>query len=123
MESLTILCHVPPNVQHVSESCDKVKIGGKLLTVVATKMISKFAMLVVLLVAFVLSQDYYFENEHVLYDRDDPYENDPHRTYARGHKHANSCPEEKDGALCYPWCRDGYKGVGPVCWERVCIAS
>lgn len=25
--------------------------------------------------------------------------------------------EDKDGALCYPKCRDGYKGVGPVCWE------
>jgi len=26
--------------------------------------------------------------------------------------------EEKDGGLCYPECKAGYKGVGPVCWER-----
>ena len=25
--------------------------------------------------------------------------------------------EEKDGLLCYPECRDGYYGVGPVCWS------
>ena len=24
--------------------------------------------------------------------------------------------EEKRGALCYPLCRDGYVGRGPVCW-------
>lgn len=24
----------------------------------------------------------------------------------------------KNGALCYPKCREGYKGVGPVCWQR-----
>ena len=23
---------------------------------------------------------------------------------------------EKNGALCYPKCKDGYYGVGPVCW-------
>ena len=30
----------------------------------------------------------------------------------------STCPDdkEKDGALCYPLCRDGYDGVGPVCW-------
>jgi hypothetical protein len=30
----------------------------------------------------------------------------------------NSCPPDKelDGALCYTPCRDGYRGVGPVCW-------
>jgi len=24
--------------------------------------------------------------------------------------------EDKDGGLCYPKCRKGYYGVGPVCW-------
>src|SRR5262252_3026812 len=24
---------------------------------------------------------------------------------------------EKDAGLCYPKCRAGYKGVGPVCWQ------
>lgn len=24
--------------------------------------------------------------------------------------------KQKQGALCYPWCKKGYKGVGPVCW-------
>merc|ERR1719486_261989 len=31
------------------------------------------------------------------------------------------CPHdnpEMDGALCYPQCKDGYDGVGPVCWEQ-----
>jgi len=23
----------------------------------------------------------------------------------------------KDGALCYPYCRKGYHGVGPACWR------
>jgi hypothetical protein len=27
-----------------------------------------------------------------------------------------SSDKEKDGLLCYPKCRDSYKGVGPVCW-------
>jgi len=31
--------------------------------------------------------------------------------------------EEKDGALCYPKCRDGYKGIGPVCWQQNCPAD
>jgi hypothetical protein len=34
----------------------------------------------------------------------------------------HACPAgtEKDetGLLCYPPCPDGYKGVGPVCWEE-----
>jgi hypothetical protein len=32
----------------------------------------------------------------------------------------NSCPadQERDGALCYPRCRKGYCGVGPVCWSE-----
>lgn len=30
----------------------------------------------------------------------------------------SECPGmEKDGLLCYPWCKAGYDGVGPVCWE------
>ena len=30
-----------------------------------------------------------------------------------------SCPadREKNGALCYPWCKAGFYGVGPVCWQ------
>jgi hypothetical protein len=29
------------------------------------------------------------------------------------------CPTDKDtdAALCYTKCRDGYKGVGPICWK------
>lgn len=35
----------------------------------------------------------------------------------------STCPgEEKDGALCYPLCKAGYDGVGPVCWE-ICPAD
>ena len=31
----------------------------------------------------------------------------------------HACPADmdKDGALCYPKCKAGFKGVGPVCWE------
>uniref|UniRef100_A0AC34FP00 Uncharacterized protein n=1 Tax=Panagrolaimus sp. ES5 TaxID=591445 RepID=A0AC34FP00_9BILA len=31
---------------------------------------------------------------------------------------ACSDDEEKNGALCYPKCKDGYYGVGPVCWQK-----
>ena len=24
---------------------------------------------------------------------------------------------QRDGALCYPECKDGYTGCGPICWE------
>ncbi len=27
---------------------------------------------------------------------------------------------ERNGGLCYPKCRDGYHGVGPVCWANEC---
>ena len=42
--------------------------------------------------------------------------------YGRGAGILPGCAddEEKDGALCYPKCKDGYKGVGPVCWQRSC---
>lgn len=31
----------------------------------------------------------------------------------------DACPgEEKNGALCYPRCANGYYGVGPVCWQH-----
>ena len=39
--------------------------------------------------------------------------------YGRGvGKPISTCREgyEKDGALCYPKCKEGYYGVGPVCW-------
>jgi len=31
----------------------------------------------------------------------------------------DTCPsdQDKNGALCYPKCSDGYYGVGPVCWQ------
>lgn len=32
--------------------------------------------------------------------------------------HACTSDQEKDGLLCYPKCKDGFKGVGPVCWEQ-----
>jgi hypothetical protein len=32
--------------------------------------------------------------------------------------HACSEGYERDGALCYPQCKAGFKGVGPVCWEE-----
>jgi hypothetical protein len=28
--------------------------------------------------------------------------------------------QELDGALCYPKCKDGFHGVGPVCWADGC---
>ena len=44
------------------------------------------------------------------------------RSYGRGVGHPlQTCPEyapEQDGLLCYPPCRAGYNGVGPVCWEK-----
>jgi hypothetical protein len=33
----------------------------------------------------------------------------------------NTCPPDKpqlDAGLCYPKCRTGYRGVGPVCWAE-----
>ena len=40
--------------------------------------------------------------------------------YGRGiGKPISACPsdKEKSGLLCYPKCRSGYHGVGPVCWQ------
>lgn len=42
------------------------------------------------------------------------------QAYGRGAgSFLNSCLEgnELNGALCYPICRQGYYGVGPVCWQ------
>ncbi|GMH65709.1 hypothetical protein TrRE_jg8844 [Triparma retinervis] len=42
-------------------------------------------------------------------------------SYGRGVGRAiHSCPsdQEKNGALCYPLCKENYYGVGPVCWEN-----
>ena len=43
------------------------------------------------------------------------------RTYTRGvgMVPTGECPsgQEKDAGLCYPKCRAGFKGVGPVCWR------
>ncbi len=30
--------------------------------------------------------------------------------------HTCSDGEELDGLLCYPTCKAGFSGVGPVCW-------
>lgn len=42
-------------------------------------------------------------------------------SYGRGvGRPLHSCPDhapEQDGLLCYPPCREGYHGVGPICWE------
>ncbi len=40
-------------------------------------------------------------------------------SYGRGAGEPLRCGpnEELDGALCYPKCQAGYKGVGPVCWQ------
>jgi len=42
--------------------------------------------------------------------------------YGRGAGVLPGCAddEEKDGALCYPKCKEGYDGVGPVCWQKNC---
>lgn len=44
------------------------------------------------------------------------------RSYGRGvGRPLHTCPDdapEQDGLLCYPDCREGYNGVGPVCWEK-----
>ena len=37
--------------------------------------------------------------------------------------HSWHCPDDHpdyDAGLCYKNCRDGYKGVGSVCWQRSC---
>jgi len=43
------------------------------------------------------------------------------KSYGRGvGKPLSTCPtgQDKDAALCYPQCRSGYHGVGPVCWQN-----
>jgi hypothetical protein len=36
-----------------------------------------------------------------------------------GNPVTGSCPgKDKDAGLCYPKCRPGYSGVGPVCWGQ-----
>ena len=41
-------------------------------------------------------------------------------TYDRGVGKPLKCSdnEDYDAGLCYPKCKSGYKGVGPVCWEK-----
>jgi hypothetical protein len=43
-------------------------------------------------------------------------------SYGRGvGRPLHTCPDhasEQDGLLCYPPCRNGYNGVGPICWEK-----
>ena len=41
------------------------------------------------------------------------------QAYGRGvGRVISTCPsdKEKDGALCFNKCKDGFSGVGPVCW-------
>jgi hypothetical protein len=37
-----------------------------------------------------------------------------------GDPRVGTCPagQQNDAGLCYPNCRSGYKGVGPVCWAK-----
>lgn len=41
-------------------------------------------------------------------------------SYGRGVGSALGCGsnQEKDAGLCYPKCKAGYNGVGPVCWQQ-----
>ena len=42
------------------------------------------------------------------------------KTKGRGWGHPlNSCPadKQKDLAMCYTPCKEGYTGTGPVCWQ------
>ena len=42
------------------------------------------------------------------------------KTYGRAVGVPLSCAskEEQSGALCYPPCKSGYSGVGPLCWSH-----
>jgi hypothetical protein len=44
------------------------------------------------------------------------------RSYGRGvGRPLHTCPDhspDQSGLLCYPSCRNGYNGVGPLCWEQ-----
>ncbi len=46
------------------------------------------------------------------------------QSYTRGAGHILRCRPglEQNGLLCYPPCKSGYKGIGPVCW-RICPAG
>lgn len=41
------------------------------------------------------------------------------KSYGRGVGYTKGCKfnEQQSGALCYPFCRDGFYGEGPVCWK------
>lgn len=41
------------------------------------------------------------------------------KSYGRGAGYPLTCAEglEEDASLCYTPCRDGFYGIGPVCWE------
>ena len=41
-------------------------------------------------------------------------------SYGRGAGNTMKCKDDEqyDAGLCYKRCRDGYYGVGPVCWSR-----
>jgi hypothetical protein len=46
------------------------------------------------------------------------------KTSTRGVGTVPNCDSSKvkDAGLCYTPCKDGYKGVGPVCWQKQCPA-
>ena len=41
--------------------------------------------------------------------------------HARSRLPSDQCADglELNGLLCYPKCKDGFHGVGPVCWESI----
>ena len=49
----------------------------------------------------------------------------PRDSYPRGVGIPLECSanEEKNGALCYPLCKNGFKGIGPICWIDGCKGS
>jgi hypothetical protein len=52
-------------------------------------------------------------------DLPSPHFIDDQKSEGRGAGTPMTCgeDEDKDGALCYPKCRPGFGGVGPVCWK------
>ena len=42
------------------------------------------------------------------------------KSYGRGVGDPLGCKkdEEENAALCYPFCKSGFHGNGPVCWEN-----
>ena len=47
------------------------------------------------------------------------------KTYDRGIGRLRKCGpgKRRDAGLCYPFCKRGFNGVGPVCWSNQCPAK